>query len=112
MKWLPLLLIVAGCASANRAEHWPFRGSFLEVENTTGENQVVIARDGYGREWPVARVKPQGRACFRWPFIDQTGFLRTDGDERIVTQRFEPWTASGWTWALAGEPVANPRACR
>lgn len=112
MKWLPLLLIVAGCASANRPEHWPLRGSFLEVENPTDERQVVIARDGLGREWPVARLKPHGRACFRWPFIDQTGYLRTDGQDRIVTKRFEPWTESGWTWKLSAEPVPNPRACR
>ena len=112
MKWIPLLLIVAGCASANRVDVWPQRGSFLEVENPTDSNQVIVARDGLGREWPVARLKPQGRACFRWPFIDQTGFLRTDGADRVVTKRFEPWTASGWTWGLSGEPVADPRACR
>lgn len=112
MKWLPLLLILAGCASANRPERWPLRGSFLEVQNFTDTDQVVIARDGYGREWPVARVKPQSRACFRWPFVDQTGFLRTDGEDRIVTKRFEPWTASRWTWPLSGEPVASTQACR
>ena len=112
MKWIPLLLLVAGCAANNRYARWPSRGSMLAVENTTAQNQVIVARDGLGREWVVARIKPRGRACFRWPFIDNTGFLRTDGEDRVVTQQFEPWSADGWEWTLSGEPVANPQVCR
>lgn len=113
MKWLPLLLLVSGCAVLSPKDQvWPARGAFLEVENPTDEKQVVIARDGQGREWPVARIKPGGRACFRWPFIHTTGFLRTDGEDRAVTQQFEPWSSQGWRWQLSGQPVAIPRACR
>lgn len=113
MKSVPLLLLlVVGCAPMKRYAHWPYQGSMLAVKNPTTDHQVVIARDGQGREWVVARIRPQGRACFRWPFIDNTGFLRTDGDDRVVTQRFEPWTADGWEWPLSGQPVASPQACR
>lgn len=112
MKWLPLLLVVAGCGYANQVMVWPLRGAFLEVSNPTEEAQIVVARDGQGREWQVARIKAHGRACFRWPFIHQNGFLRTDGDDRIVTQQFEPWSAAGWSWPLAGQPVQNAQACR
>lgn len=112
MKWIPLLLLVSGCATANKVDVWPLRGSLLEVRNPTTDHQVIIARDGQGREWQVARIKPLGRACFRWPFIDGTGYLRTGGEDRITTQRFEPWSSSGWAWQLAGEPVATSRACR
>lgn len=112
MKWLPLLLIVAGCGYANAVKVWPARGALLEVENRTAQPQIVFARDGLGREWQVARIRPQGRACFRWPFIDQTGFLRTAGPDPIVTKPFEPWSEDRWTWTLGGEPVPNPQACR
>jgi hypothetical protein len=112
MKWIPLLLLVVGCAANNRYARWPYRGSMLAVENPTPNHQVVIARDGAGREWVVARIKPRGRACFRWPFVDNSGFLRTDGEDRVVTERFEPWSADGWEWQLSGQPVANPQVCR
>jgi hypothetical protein len=112
MKWLSLLLLVTGCAANNRYARWPYRGSMLVVQNPTTEHQIVVARDGEGREWVVARIKPRGRACFRWPFVNSTGFLRTDGEDRVITERFEPWTADGWEWQLSGQPVPNPQVCR
>ena len=114
MKWLPLLLIVSGtgCASTGHYAKWPLRGAMLSVQNPTSQEQVVIARDGRGREWVVARIKPQSRACFRWPFIDGTGLLRTDGADAVSTEPFEPWSADGWEWEMFGQPVANPRVCR
>lgn len=114
MKWIPLLLIVAGCALPFSGEyrHWPYRGAMLAVHNPTSRAQVVIARDGRGREWVVARIKPQGRACFRWPFVDFIGVLRTDGADSLSTAPFDPWSADGWEWELLGQPVANPDVCR
>lgn len=111
LQWLPLVLALAGCASATRPEHWPYQGSFLEVRNPTEAAQIIVARDGQGREWQVARIKAQGRACFRWPFIDRTGVLRTNGTERVVSSSFEPWTASRWSWDLTSDPVQDPSAC-
>jgi hypothetical protein len=112
MKWLPLLLIVSACAFDSHYAKWPLRGAMLSVQNPTAQEQVVIARDGRGREWVVARIKPQARACFRWPFIDNVGLLRTDGGDEISTEPFEPWSADGWEWDLNGQPIANPRVCR
>lgn len=112
LQWLPLVFLMTGCAAANRPEHWPYRGSFLEVSNPTAHAQVIVAQDGQGREWQVARIKPQGRACFRWPFIDRTGVLRTSGTERVVSSPFDPWSAGRWSWDLTSEPVQDIKACR
>lgn len=101
MKWLPLLLLVSGCATANRVDVWPLRGSLLEVRNPTDAHQVIIARDGQGREWQVARIKPQGRACFRWPFIDGTGSCAP-----TVT------TASRLSSSRRGARAGGPGSCR
>jgi hypothetical protein len=111
MKWLPLLLIVSGCG-LNQYRKWPARGSMLSVRNPTSHEQIVIARDGVGREYVVARIKAQGRACFRWPFIHQVGLLRTTGEDGVSTEPFEPWSEDGWEWELYGQPVANARVCR
>jgi hypothetical protein len=110
----PLLLIVSGCALNLSGEYrkWPLRGAMLAVRNPTAHDQTVVARDGRGREWIVARIKSRDTACFRWPFIDYVGVLRTDGLDGVSTDPFEPWSADGWEWELFGQPVANPQVCR
>jgi len=114
MRWLtiPLIALAAGCASFTQYAKWPARGPMLEVRNPTAVSRIVIARDGVGRTLVKATMKPNGRACFRWPFVDSRGELLAAGSDTLSTGPFEPWAADGWAWAMDGEPVADPGACR
>ena len=105
-----LVLTLFGCASANTYARWPYRGPMIEVTNPSHTNVVVTSVDAEGRALVTARIKPQGRACFRWPFIHRVGYLFA---ESTSTQPFEPWEADGWSWVAGSDaPTPNPRACR
>jgi hypothetical protein len=93
-------LIAAGCARATLYTQWPYRGPMMLVRNPTPHALVVLARDGTGRELVTARVQPKGKQCFRWPFIDATGYLRAaeSSSDTLTTEEFQPWSAEGWEW--------------
>ena len=111
--FLPLLVVALGaCASLHNYARWPYRGPMLMVQNPTQNRLIVSARDGVGREWITATIKPHGKACFRWPFIHTIGYLVAVGSDTLTTEPFEPWSADGWEWSGQFEPVANPRVCR
>jgi len=115
MKVLVPLLAAAltACITSNyNYARWPYRGPMLMVTNPTQGQLVVRARDGMGRELITATVKPNGRQCFRWPFIHEIGYLIAAGSDTLTTRSFEPWTADGWEWSGQFEPVANPKICR
>lgn len=110
--WLvvPTLALTA-CMNAQYA-HWPYRGPMLLVTNPTPTKLIVSARDGMGREWITATIKPNGHQCFRWPFIHAIGQLVAAGSDTLTSEPFEPWSAHGWEWSGQFEPVPNPRVCR
>ena len=107
------LVSLAGCANLTQYARWPYRGPMMMVRNSTSASVVVTARDGVGRELVTARIGPNGKQCFRWPFIHETGYLtaRAQGDT-LTTEPFKPWSADGWEWSGELEPVSNPRVCR
>ena len=108
----PLLaLALSACATVQYAR-WPYRGPMLMVQNPTASRLIVRARDGVGREWVTASIKPHGKSCFRWPFIHTVGYLIAAGSDTLTSRAFEPWTADGWEWSGQFEPVANPSVCR
>jgi len=111
---IPVLAIaaLAACASANKYARWPYRGPMLMVTNPTQSRLVVSARDGQGRELVTATIKPNGKQCFRWPFIHAIGYLIAAGSDTLMTEPFEPWSADGWEWSGQFEPVSNPKVCR
>ena len=94
-------LVVVGCVSAQRYTQWPYRGPMMLVRNPTPHTLVVLARDGTGRELITARVRPNTSQCFRWPFIDATGYLRAaeSASDTVTTGQFQPWSADGWEWS-------------
>ncbi|MGH7531189.1 MAG: hypothetical protein ACREMN_12455 [Gemmatimonadales bacterium] len=103
------LAAVAACATSSA--RWPYRGPMFLVTNPTAEDVVVLARDGVGRELVTARIQPNGRHCFRWPFIHAIGYLIAAGRDTLKTEPFEPWSADGWEWSGQFEPVANDTVC-
>jgi hypothetical protein len=107
------LLSVAACANIRQYAKWPYRGPMMMVRNSTSKALVVMARDGAGRELVTARIKPNAKQCFRWPFIHDIGYLeaRAPGDT-LTTEPFKPWSADGWEWSGELEPVSNPKVCR
>jgi hypothetical protein len=109
---LPLLAAALGACGTFRYARWPYRGPMLLVTNPTQAQFVVFARDGDGRQWATVTVKPNGRACFRWPFIHTIGYLVAAGSDTLTTDAFEPWSADGWEWSGQVGPVANPKVCR
>jgi hypothetical protein len=115
MKTAILLLVaLAGCATAAQYTQWPYRGPMMMVRNPTSSLLVVMARDGTGRELVAARIKPNSKQCFRWPFIHAIGYL-VSADTRadtVTTEPFKPWSADGWEWSGGVEPVSNPKVCR
>lgn len=117
MKSLILVLTfasLAACAGVNTRSYarWPYRGPMLMVTNPTQNRLVVRARDGMGREIVTATIKPNGKECFRWPFIHAIGYLIAAGSDTLTTEPFEPWSADGWEWTGQFEPVSNPNVCR
>jgi hypothetical protein len=112
VKWLLLIPLVAGCATMTRYAHWPYQGPMLKVTNSTPRHRLISVRDGAGRELVKARLAPGRSLCFRWPFIDGVGHMIAAGSDTLSTGRFEPWTADGWVWDVAREPVADPSVCR
>jgi hypothetical protein len=103
-----------GCAGTIRNTQWPYRGPMMMVRNPTPHTVVVLARDGTGRELITARVRPNGKQCFRWPFIHAIGYLVAAESPRdtLTTEPFQPWSADGWEWSGQPEPTSNPNACR
>jgi len=73
----------------------------MMVRNPTRETVVVLARDGTGRELITARLQPNGKQCFRWPFIHAIGYLRAAESARdtLTSEPFQPWSADGWEWS-------------
>jgi hypothetical protein len=106
-----LVLALSACVYGNYAR-WPYRGPMLMVQNPTAKRVIVRARDGVGREWITASIKPHGQSCFRWPFIHTVGYLIAAGSDTLMSQAFEPWSADGWEWSGQFAPVANPKVCR
>jgi hypothetical protein len=104
---------LAACANLTQYAKWPYRGPMMMVRNATPNALVVISRDGMGRELVTARIKPNSKQCFRWPFIHDIGYLiaRAPGDT-LQTEPFKPWSADGWEWSGQIEPVSNPKVCR
>lgn len=96
-------LMAVGCAGATRYTQWPYRGPMMLVRNPTPYAFVVLAGDGTGRELIAAHVQPKSKQCFRWPFIDATGYLRAaeSGTDTLTTEKFQPWSADGWEWSPA-----------
>src|SRR5207302_9757878 len=78
------------------------------------QHLVVLARDGTGRELVAARVEPNSKQCFRWPFIHAIGYLvaAESPHDTLTTEPFQPWSADGWEWSGQLEPKSNPNACR
>ena len=107
-----LALSLTACMMTTRYARWPYRGPMFMVQNPTQRPLVVSARDGAGRELVTATIKPNGKSCFRWPFVHTVGYLIASGSDTLMTQAFEPWTADGWEWSGKFEPVANPKVCR
>ena len=103
---------IAACATRTQYTEWPYQGPMMKVRNATTAPLVVLARDGTGRELITARLKPNGQQCFRWPFIDETGYLVGAGADTTTTEPFKPWSADGWEWSGQHAPVSSPRACR
>lgn len=106
-------LLGAGCASASQYTQWPYQGPMMMVKNPTSQTLVVLARDGTGRQLITARVRPKSMQCFRWPFIDVTGYLRAaeTAADTVTTGPFQPWSAAGWEWSAREQPKSNPNAC-
>ena len=106
--------VLIGCASATRYTQWPYQGPMMMVRNPTPNTLVVLARDGTGRELVAARVKPNSKQCFRWPFIHAIGYLvaAESPHDTLRTEPFQPWSADGWEWSGQLEPKSNPKACR
>jgi hypothetical protein len=110
----PVLAIAAAaaCATGTQYTQWPYRGPMMMVRNPTSDALVVMARDGMGRELIAARVRPNSKSCFRWPFIHAIGYLVAAGSDTLRTEPFKPWSADGWEWSGQPEPKSNPRVCR
>jgi hypothetical protein len=108
------LVAAAACASARQYTQWPYQGPMMMVRNPTRNPLLVLARDGMGRELVTARIGPNSRQCFRWPFIHAIGYLVAEGSDTLTTGAFQPWSADGWEWSgqRGGAPRSNPRACR
>jgi hypothetical protein len=108
-----LVLVSALAACTPKYAKWPYRGPMLQVRNPTQNNLVVLVRDGAGRQLVTAKLKPNEKHCFRWPFIHEVGYLMvSQGRDTVSTQSFEPWSADGWEWSGQYEPVANKNVCR
>lgn len=107
------LASLAACANLTQYAKWPYRGPMMMVRNSTSAKLVVTARDGMGRELVTARLDPNDKQCFRWPFIHDIGYLiaRAPSDT-VQTDAFKPWSADGWEWSGEIEPVSNPKVCR
>jgi hypothetical protein len=115
MKRLMAVLAVATALAACSTKYakWPYRGPMLLVSNPTQNSLVVLARDGVGRQLVTAKLEPNQKHCFRWPFIHEIGQLMiTHGQDTVKTQPFEPWSADGWEWSGEFEPVVNKDVCR
>ncbi len=113
-RWFSLagLLLLAGCAAANRVEHWPYRGSLITVVNDTDEPVTVVAHTEARAQHIVAqRIWPRSRATFRWPWIDATGqLIATRSPQQPWTAYvFRPWDASYWCWHVSAPTVAEGR---
>jgi hypothetical protein len=106
-----LAVTLTACMTTSYA-HWPYRGPMLMVQNPTENRVIVRARDGVGREWITASIKPHGKSCFRWPFIHTVGYLIAAGSDTLTSQAFEPWSADGWEWSGQFVPVKNPNVCK
>lgn len=94
-------LVVAGCARPTQYTQWPYRGPMMLVRNPTPHTLVVTAHDGTGRELITARVRPNSKQCFRWPFIDASGSLSATESPSgtLTTGQFQPWSEDGWEWS-------------
>src|SRR6202165_3130371 len=105
-RLIPLLAlaVLAACASANRYARWPYRGPMLMVTTPTHSRLTVMARDGMGRELVTATIKPNGKQCFRWPFIHAIGYLIAAGGGPLPTEAFGAWGADGWGGAGRVKP--------
>ena len=110
--FIPVLTLAALAACATNYARWPYRGPMFQVTNPTTNDMVVMARDGMGRELVTARIKPNSKHCFRWPFIHAVGYLIAAGRDTLRTEPFEPWSADGWEWSGQFEPVVNRNVCR
>jgi hypothetical protein len=107
-------LCMTGCATATQYTQWPYHGPMMMVRNRTVSPLVSLARDGTGRELIAARINPNGKQCFRWPFINSIGYLVATQSARdtVITRAFHPWAADGWEWWGQPDPVSNPNVCR
>lgn len=109
MKYV-LLLLVIGCAYTTKISHWPDRGPFVEVINTTEYSQNLYVRDGIGRELYWKKLKPHSSICQRWPFVDNRGILKTDSSY----VKFFPWENQQdyWSWYVGEDRVRAVKSCK
>ena len=90
--FIAALILLASCAYANAPSAWPSRGPFIQVENINERPLTVAAVDGAGRHLVLGTVLRQRTGCWRWPFIDNVGYLIAGTD----TLYFRPWQKPGW----------------
>lgn len=91
--------LLCSCASMNRVEHWPDRGSDVCVVNSTTEMYSVYAFDWAGRSILVVQhLRPNEHKHFRWPFIAANGYIQAGN---FTSKFFNPWEASYWTWDIS-----------
>lgn len=106
MKALGILTaaaLLSGCFLPRYTAKWPLRGPMVQVVNPTNDYVQLSGRDGSGRTLPMGTVAPRSRTCRAWPFIDERGWLLTEGESQtshVESEMFHPWAFDGWRWTI------------